>query len=63
MPDQSEELKENGNKELKIDESYSMESFEDKEELTTLFAVRTTINQEGCKNNFDKSALIIKINS
>ena len=46
MPDQSEELKENGNKELKIDESYTMESFEDKEELTTLFAVRTTINQE-----------------
>jgi len=46
LPDQSEELKENGNKELKIDKSYSMESFEEKEELTTLFAVRTTINQE-----------------
>jgi len=46
LPDQSEELKENGNKELKIDESYSIESFEEKEELTTLFAVRTTINQE-----------------
>jgi len=46
LPDQSEDLKENGRKELEIDESYSIEPFEEKEELTTLFAVRTTINQE-----------------
>ncbi|MFW9879325.1 MAG: transcription elongation factor Spt5 [Candidatus Thorarchaeota archaeon] len=46
MPDQSEEIKENSSKELELDERYSVESFEDKEELTTLFAVRTTINQE-----------------
>ncbi|MFX0081587.1 MAG: transcription elongation factor Spt5 [Candidatus Hodarchaeota archaeon] len=48
MPDQSEELKENRSKELEIEESYSIEALEEKDELelTTLFAVRTTINQE-----------------
>ncbi len=46
MPDQGEELEENGSKDLKRNETYSKESFEEKEELTTLFAVRTTINQE-----------------
>jgi transcription elongation factor Spt5 len=46
LPDQSEELKENSSKEHEIEESYSIESFDEKEELTTLFAVRTTINQE-----------------
>ncbi|MFX1343868.1 MAG: transcription elongation factor Spt5 [Promethearchaeota archaeon] len=46
MPEQDEELEENGSKDLKMNESYLKESLEDKEELTTLFAVRTTINQE-----------------
>ncbi|MFW9941043.1 MAG: transcription elongation factor Spt5 [Candidatus Thorarchaeota archaeon] len=46
MPEQDEELEENGSKDLNMNESYLKESLEDKEELTTLFAVRTTINQE-----------------
>ncbi|MFX1376037.1 MAG: transcription elongation factor Spt5 [Promethearchaeota archaeon] len=46
MPNQEEELKENRSKELEIDENYPKELIEVGEELTTLFAVRTTINQE-----------------
>lgn len=43
MSDQKEKLKESEKNEIKIDESILME---DAEDLTTLFAVRTTINQE-----------------
>ncbi|MBY8990992.1 MAG: transcription elongation factor Spt5 [Candidatus Lokiarchaeota archaeon] len=47
MPDQSEELNKGESKDLKVDDrSYLMQLFDEKEELTTLFAVRTTINQE-----------------
>jgi transcription elongation factor Spt5 len=47
MPDQSEELEESGTKNLNADDRrYLMDLFDEKEELTTLFAVRTTINQE-----------------
>ncbi|MHA2131601.1 MAG: transcription elongation factor Spt5 [Promethearchaeota archaeon] len=43
MSDQKEKVKESAISELKIEESISKE---DAEDLTTLFAVRTTINQE-----------------
>ncbi|MFX0030761.1 MAG: transcription elongation factor Spt5 [Candidatus Hermodarchaeota archaeon] len=46
MADQEEEMEENVQKDLKIDDSYLMDLFDEREELTTLFAVRTTINQE-----------------
>ena len=46
MPDQSEKLGENAGKDLKAQQSYLADLFDESEELTTLFAVRTTINQE-----------------
>jgi len=46
VTDQEEDLKDSEGKELKIDESYTKSIAEAKEDLTTLFAVRTTINQE-----------------
>ncbi|MFX0056856.1 MAG: transcription elongation factor Spt5 [Candidatus Hodarchaeota archaeon] len=46
MVDQEEEVKDEQGKEIKIDNDISVEDFEEKEDLTTLFAVRTTINQE-----------------
>jgi len=46
MADQEEKLEENAGKDLKAQQSYLADLFDEKEELTTLFAVRTTINQE-----------------
>lgn len=46
MADQEEEVKRVESKEISLEETISKEEFEEKEELTTLFAVRTTINQE-----------------
>lgn len=46
MADQEEDVKDQGNNEIKIKDYTVKEDLEDKEDLTTLFAVRTTINQE-----------------
>jgi transcription elongation factor Spt5 len=46
MADQEEELEDKVSKDLRTDQSYLSDLFDEKEELTTLFAVRTTINQE-----------------
>lgn len=46
MADQEEEIKKNEDKELNIEKLLGKNETEDKEDLTTLFAVRTTINQE-----------------
>lgn len=46
MADQEEKLEEEVNKDLRTEQSYLSALFDEKEELTTLFAVRTTINQE-----------------
>jgi len=46
MVDQEEKTKDNEGNELFVGEDSSIEELEEKEELTTLFAVRTTINQE-----------------
>ena len=46
MSEKEENLKEGESKEFKIGEGLLLESDEETEELTTLFAVRTTINQE-----------------
>ena len=46
MADQEEKLEEDAGKDLKGQQSYLADMFDEKEELTTLFAVRTTINQE-----------------
>lgn len=46
MADQEEEIKKIEGKELNLEELLSKKEIEDKEDLTTLFAVRTTINQE-----------------
>ena len=46
MADLKEDVKDQGNKEIKIKDYTIKDDLEDKEDLTTLFAVRTTINQE-----------------
>lgn len=46
MADQEEEIKKIEDKELNIEKLLGKNETEDKEDLTTLFAVRTTINQE-----------------
>ena len=46
MVDQEEEIKRIEGKEFNLEELLDKKEFEDKEDLTTLFAVRTTINQE-----------------
>jgi transcription elongation factor Spt5 len=46
MADQEEKLEEDAGKDLKPEQSYQTDLFSEGEELTTLFAVRTTINQE-----------------
>ncbi len=46
MVDQENDINESEEKELKIDEASISSDLEEKEDLTTLFAVRTTINQE-----------------
>ncbi len=46
MADQGEDVKNHNNKEIDIKNTVIKEDIEDKEDLTTLFAVRTTINQE-----------------
>jgi transcription elongation factor Spt5 len=46
MADQEEDVKKVDNESLKLESLISREELEDKEDLTTLFAVRTTINQE-----------------
>jgi transcription elongation factor Spt5 len=46
MADQEEKLEEDTSKDLKAQQSYLADLFDEREELTTLFAVRTTINQE-----------------
>lgn len=46
MADQEEKLEEDARKDLKAEQSYLGDLFDESEELTTLFAVRTTINQE-----------------
>jgi transcription elongation factor Spt5 len=46
MADQEEKLEEDVSKDLKSQQSYLADLFDEREELTTLFAVRTTINQE-----------------
>lgn len=46
MADQEEDVKRVESKEISLEETISKEEFEEKEDLTTLFAVRTTINQE-----------------
>ncbi|MFX1492747.1 MAG: transcription elongation factor Spt5 [Promethearchaeota archaeon] len=46
MVDQENNVNESEEKELKVDEPSISSDLDEKEELTTLFAVRTTINQE-----------------
>ena len=46
MADQEKEIKKIEGKELNLEELLGKKEIEDKEDLTTLFAVRTTINQE-----------------
>jgi len=46
MADQEGKVNDSEEKELKIDESIISSDLDEKEDLTTLFAVRTTINQE-----------------
>jgi len=46
MADQEEDVKRVDNKKLDLETVISREELEEKEDLTTLFAVRTTINQE-----------------
>ncbi|MFX1257160.1 MAG: hypothetical protein ACFFAN_04845 [Promethearchaeota archaeon] len=46
MSDQKDKIKDNDGKDLIVDNSISDRVSEEKEDLTTLFAVRTTINQE-----------------
>jgi len=46
LVDQEEEIKRIEGKEFNLEELLDKKEFEDKEDLTTLFAVRTTINQE-----------------
>ena len=46
MADQEEDIKRVDNKELDLETTIIGEDLEEKEDLTTLFAVRTTINQE-----------------
>ncbi len=46
MADQDEEFNEMKDKNDNVEEGISKEEIEEKEDLTTLFAVRTTINQE-----------------
>ncbi|MFX0104303.1 MAG: transcription elongation factor Spt5 [Candidatus Hodarchaeota archaeon] len=46
MADQEDEVKRVEIKEFSFEDTISKEGFEEKEDLTTLFAVRTTINQE-----------------
>ncbi|MFX1315344.1 MAG: transcription elongation factor Spt5 [Promethearchaeota archaeon] len=46
MVDQEEKIKEKELKEMDFNDIISTEDIEEKEDLTTLFAVRTTINQE-----------------
>ena len=46
MADQEEDMKRAETKEINLEDTISKEDFEEKEDLTTLFAVRTTINQE-----------------
>ena len=46
MVDQEENSKEKEIKESGLDDIFSVEDIKEKEDLTTLFAVRTTINQE-----------------
>ncbi|MFX1267183.1 MAG: transcription elongation factor Spt5 [Promethearchaeota archaeon] len=46
MVDQENNINESEEKELKIDEPSISNDLDEKEDLTTLFAVRTTINQE-----------------
>jgi len=46
MADQEEDVKGAGSKEIDLEKIISKEEIEEKEDLTTLFAVRTTINQE-----------------
>jgi transcription elongation factor Spt5 len=46
MADQEEDANKEDNKPLDLEALRSREDLEDKEDLTTLFAVRTTINQE-----------------
>jgi transcription elongation factor Spt5 len=46
MVDQEEKIKDEQGEEIDIDNDLTAEEFEEKEDLTTLFAVRTTINQE-----------------
>ena len=46
MTDQEENSKEEEIKETVLEDIFSTEDIEEKEDLTTLFAVRTTINQE-----------------
>ncbi|MHA1291201.1 MAG: transcription elongation factor Spt5 [Promethearchaeota archaeon] len=46
MEDQNEDVKNKDEEKINLDDIISVGSIEDKEDLTTLFAVRTTINQE-----------------
>jgi len=46
LADQEENVKRVGSKEINLEEILGKEEIEEKEDLTTLFAVRTTINQE-----------------
>ncbi|KKN12657.1 hypothetical protein LCGC14_1014330 [marine sediment metagenome] len=46
MPDQEENVKNHNDKEIDIENVIIKSNIEEKEDLTTLFAVRTTINQE-----------------
>jgi transcription elongation factor Spt5 len=46
LADQEEDAKELDNKSIELESLISRNDLEDKEDLTTLFAVRTTINQE-----------------
>jgi transcription elongation factor Spt5 len=46
MVDQEEKTEDEQEKKIELDNDLTLDEFEEKEELTTLFAVRTTINQE-----------------
>lgn len=46
MSDQEDKIKDDNEKDIIIDDSIIELTPEEKEDLTTLFAVRTTINQE-----------------